>query len=61
MCRCFYCCSVFPADAVQDWCDEDATQPTALGPRCGIDSVIGDKSGYDISPAFLSRMKAYWF
>ncbi len=52
---------MFPADAVQDWCDEDATQPTALGPRCGIDSVIGDKSGYDISPAFLSRMKAYWF
>jgi hypothetical protein len=30
-------------------------------PRCGIDSVIGDQSGFPITPEFPERMKRYWF
>jgi len=28
----------------------------AICPRCGIDAVIGDKSGIDVSHDFLARM-----
>ena len=30
-------------------------------PHCGIDSVIGDRSGVNISVEFMTRMNAYWF
>ena len=34
-----------PAD-ILEWTDDDQT---ALCPNCGIDSVIGDKSGYPVT------------
>jgi hypothetical protein len=34
---------------------------TALCARCGIDSVIGDKSGFPIAREFLAEMQRYWF
>ncbi len=57
-CGCFYCCSVFPPNEIAEWVDRGTT---ALCPRCGIDSIIGDRSGYDVSAPFLEKMKAYWF
>jgi hypothetical protein len=30
-------------------------------PRCGIDSVLGDRSGFPISAEFLGEMHRYWF
>jgi hypothetical protein len=49
---------MFTPDAIVKWVDRGKT---ALCPRCGIDSVIGEASGCAISLAFLERMKAYWF
>jgi len=48
---------------IEEWVDEDAAGvgQTALCPRCGIDSVIGDQSGYEISASFLAKMHSYWF
>jgi hypothetical protein len=62
-CGCFYCCARFSAEDILDWVDEDENGKgqTALCPKCGIDSVIGDKSGFDISEQFLKKMKTYWF
>jgi hypothetical protein len=62
-CGCFYCCSTFRPDEILDWVDEDpqGLGQTARCPRCGIDSVLGDQSGYELSPDFLSRMRAHWF
>ncbi len=40
VCGCFYCLAVFPPASIDEWCDEDGT---ALCPKCGIDSVIGDE------------------
>jgi acetone carboxylase gamma subunit len=34
---------------------------TALCPYCGIDSVIGDKSGFPITKEFLEKMYQHWF
>jgi hypothetical protein len=63
LCGCFYCCASFAAAEVLDWVDEDQTGvgQTALCPKCGIDSVIGDQSGFPISEEFLANMKAHWF
>lgn len=63
MSGCFYCLEVFKSSEVVDWVDEDSSGQgqTALCPRCGIDSVVGDKAGYPLSAEFLGKMKAHWF
>lgn len=61
LCGCFFCCSTFAPAAIHAWTDEDAGEgQTALCPICGIDGVIGDRSGYPITKAFLKKMRAYW-
>ena len=63
VCGCFYCQAIYrPAD-ITGWVDEDDSGEgqTALCARCGIDSVIGDKSGCPITPDFLAEMNRYWF
>ncbi len=63
-CGCFYCLSVFNSNEIKEWlvdpnpCDEFGT---AVCPRCSVDSVIGESSGYPITPEFLKAMKEYWF
>lgn len=63
-CECFYCQKIFQPKEIVEWlednnpCDKDGT---AICPYCGIDSVIGESSGYPISPEFLSQMNKYWF
>lgn len=58
-CGCFYCKSTFRPDEVREWIDGGQT---ALCPRCGIDSVLGSKSGYPVTDVrFLSAMASYWF
>lgn len=63
VCGCFYCCSTFEPSLIEEWVDQDrdGEGQTALCPSCGIDSVIGDQSGCEISVEFLRTMKRYWF
>jgi hypothetical protein len=63
-CGCFYCLAIYPAGAVEEYTYSDATltnKGDALCPKCGIDSVIPDASGYALNDAFLSAMYDYWF
>jgi len=62
-CGCFYCLATFAPADLRDWVDQDehGVGTTALCPRCGIDSVIGSKSGVPLDETFLRRMRAYWF
>jgi hypothetical protein len=62
-CGCFYCKAVFPAGEIDEWTDIDnpRAEQTALCPRCGIDSVIGDKAGFRITPEFLDEMHRAYF
>ena len=58
-CGCFYCLKIFDPREITEWItDKDGT---AICPYCGIDSVIGESSGYPITVEFLSEMKSYWF
>jgi hypothetical protein len=61
---------IFAPDEIVAWSGLDvsnfdnpdsASAGTALCPRCGSESVIGDRSGYSIDPNFLNRMNEAWF
>ena len=63
LCGCFYCCETFRPEEICEWTDLDANgvAQTAMCPLCGIDSVLGSESGYELSAEFLGRMRRYWF
>ena len=58
LCGCFGCLDVFEFKHIREWTDGGQT---ALCPSCGIDSVIGDASGFPITEEFLAAMEARWF
>ena len=58
LCGCFYCRKVFAPKEVKEFIDNGQT---ALCPYCGIDSVIGDASGYEVTETFLTDMYNKWF
>ncbi|AWN45011.1 cytoplasmic protein [Methylobacterium terrae] len=58
-CGCFYCLEVFSSNEITHWI---ADEGTALCPRCGIDAVIGDLSGFPVgNRVFLQAMHRHWF
>lgn len=58
-CACFFCLSNFPPSDISEWIDGGTT---AMCPRCGIDSVIGDASGLPILEAsFMNEMANHFF
>lgn len=58
-CGCFYCLRIFNANEIEDWIEDNSG--TAICPYCGIDSVIGESSGYPITKEFMEKMREYWF
>jgi hypothetical protein len=63
ICGCFYCISTFSPAEIEEICDTNSPKgSTAICPKCGIDSVLGSKSGYPVDDqAFLEEMRNYWF
>jgi hypothetical protein len=70
VCGCYCCMQTFAPDEIVAWAGLDvsnfdnpdsASSGTALCPRCGSESVIGDKSGYNLDADFLGRMNEAWF
>lgn len=70
VCGCCCCMQIYPPEEIVAWTGLDmsnlddpdaANAETALCPRCGSESVIGDRSGFDINPQFLGRMQEAWF
>ncbi|WP_394692016.1 cytoplasmic protein [Hyphobacterium sp.] len=58
-CGCFSCLAVFEPSEIAEWTDEETT---ALCPKCGIDAVIGDASGFPaVDKVFLTGMNKRWF
>ena len=58
-CACFYCQQFFTPGAITEWVDSN--EDTALCPFCGIDSVIPESVGQQISQETLAAMHSYWF
>lgn len=59
LCGCFYCLKIFKPEEITFWIKD--ISGTAVCPYCGIDSVIGESSGYPITEEFLKKMHKYWF
>ncbi|MDX2028203.1 MAG: cytoplasmic protein [Alphaproteobacteria bacterium] len=60
ICGCFYCRSTFEPSLIEEWLDEG--DGTAFCPKCAIDSVLGEASGFPVSDAgFLQAMYDYYF
>ena len=61
-CGCFYCLASYPTTEVVDWCDPRPMPDwTALCPLCGMDSVLPDAAGFELTAPFLEAMQARWF
>ena len=62
-CGCFCCQAVFLPNEVNEWIEEDVSHgETAQCPKCGIDSVIGSKSGFPVNDlGFLTTMRGRYF
>jgi len=63
LCGCFYCLEIYsPAILTEaDLRAENDGMKTYWCPHCGIDSVIGNQSGFPITPEFLTKMYSYYF
>ena len=70
LCGCCSCLETFRPEEIVAWTGLDmsnfdnpdaASAETALCPRCGSEALIGDRSGYHLSPDFLGRMNQAWF
>ena len=62
ICGCFYCLYIFDKNEITEWTDiESSHGQTALCPKCEIDSVLGDSSGFAITKDFLEQMNLHWF
>ena len=59
-CGCFYCCKIFDSDEISQYIDDDDGD-TAVCPYCGVDSVIGEGHGFEISEELLKKMHDFWF
>ena len=59
LCGCFYCMEIFDPAIIENWILD--TSGTAICPYCGIDSIIGESSGYPLTEEFLCEMNEHWF
>ena len=59
LCGCFYCLKIFNPNEIESWIEDPLG--TAICPYCGIDSIIGEYSGYPITEEFLTKMYKHWF
>ena len=57
-CGCIACLCLFPASDVVAWADKGET---AICPFCGIDAVLGDATGWGITPELLAELNEVYF
>jgi hypothetical protein len=60
-CGCFCCLNIFKPETISEWVTSANDDELCMCPYCGIDSVLGDTSGYPINNDFLKTMNKYWF
>lgn len=56
-CACYFCLKKFEPKDIEKWID---CGETALCPKCGVDSVVGD-SVVLLDSEFLKKASTYWF
>jgi len=63
VCGCFYCLERFTPNEIEEWIDDENGEKalaTALCPKCGMDSVLGNAAFFDeigtLKRSFLFRV-----
>ena len=62
ICGCYYCLKIFSPNEITEWVDpaEDGIGLTAMCPKCGTDSVVGDKN-IEITGELLKELRNFSF
>ena len=62
-CACFYCQEVFRATEVKDYIVEPSMdyKETALCPRCGADTILGDAAGIPFYKELIKKLHRHYF
>ncbi|MFZ7132857.1 MAG: cytoplasmic protein [Eubacteriales bacterium] len=61
ICGCFYCLHIVSPNEIKEWWDENSGSKTSVCPKCGIDAVLPDNIGYEITVELLEKMKKEYF
>lgn len=64
ICTCFYCGYQFDPHKEKDleWWDETSPRQTLVCPKCGIDCIVGDASGFPVTDTdFIMACTEEWF
>lgn len=62
LCGCYCCESTYSASEVTEWTPKRGRLlESAICPKCGTDSVIGDASGVAINADMLKSMRNHYF
>ena len=55
---CFHCLKIFNVSEIKDYTDNEKT---IICPSCGIDSVVGDMCGFELSEDILKKARQFWY
>lgn len=66
VCGCFFCAKMFQPNEIKEWYPERRIgkldeSKTALCPHCGIDSVLPENIGCQLTVGLLEEMREHWF
>lgn len=55
---CFHCLKIFSISEIKNYTDNEKT---IICPLCGVDSVVGDKCGFELSEEILKNANQFWY
>jgi creatinine deaminase len=58
-CGCFHCLQLYSPVEIHSWLEEG--EGTAMCPKCGIDAVLAERPGVELTAELLEEMQRYWF
>jgi hypothetical protein len=55
---CFHCLKIFNVSEIKNYTDNEKT---IICPLCGIDSIVGDMCGFELSEEILQKAHQFWY
>jgi hypothetical protein len=55
---CFHCMKIFDVKEIKEYTDQDKT---VICPLCGVDSVVGNMCGFELTEDILKKAHHFWY
>lgn len=55
---CFHCLKIFDVSEIKSYTDNEKTM---ICPLCGIDSIVGNMCGFELSEEILQKAHQFWY